>query len=177
MGMQDVAAAMRRAQAVLQRRPQRGLQDDEPAVARWQDGTQVVTGHANGTQLPTDLPQELGGSGVHVSPGWLFRAGLASCAATSLAMAAAEAGIALQMLEVQASSRSDTRGALGMVDLEGLAVYPGPGDVRLHVRIRAPGVPPERLQSLVEAGCRRSPVPSAVQAAVPVALHVDVVAG
>ena len=177
MTMQDVAAAIHRAQGALQRRPRMGLQDDAPAIARWQEGVRVVTGHANGTRLPTDLPQELGGSGDHVAPGWLFRAGLAACAATSIAMAAAEAGIELEALEVRASSRSDTRGALGMEEIDGRPVFAGPGEVQLHVRIGARGAPPERLRSLVQTGCGRSPVPNAVQAALPLALHIDVVAG
>jgi uncharacterized OsmC-like protein len=177
MTMQDVAAAMQRAQGALQLRPQMGLHDDAPATARWQDGAQVVTQHANGTQVPTDIPAELGGHGEHVTPGWLFRAGLAACAATSIAMAAAEAGIELEALEVRASSRSDTRGALGMNDVEGQRVFAGPGDVQLHVRIRAHDASPERLHALAEEGCRRSPIPNAVQAAVPLALHIDVVAG
>jgi uncharacterized OsmC-like protein len=95
MTMQDVAAAMQRVQGVLNRRPQMGLQDDAAATALWQDGAKVVTRHANGTQLPTDLPAELGGHREQVTPGWLFRAGLAACAATSIAMAVAEAGIEL----------------------------------------------------------------------------------
>jgi uncharacterized OsmC-like protein len=60
------------------------------------------------------MPSEVGGSGDQVTPGWLFRAGLASCAATRIAMAAAAEGIELATLEVRASSRSDTRGLLGM---------------------------------------------------------------
>ena len=173
MTMQEVAAALQRAQGVLQRRPQVGLHDDAPATACWRAGVEVVTGHADGTQLTTDLPGELGGGGAHVTPGWLFRAGLAACAATSIAMAAAEAGIELEALEVRAGSRSDMRGALGMSDADGQPVFPGPSDVHLHVRIRAQGVSPERLHALVETGCRRSPVPNAVQAALPMALHID----
>lgn len=177
MTMQNVAAAMQRVQGILQRRPQMGLQDDAPATARWQEGAQVFTHHANGTQVATDLPQELGGHGEQVTPGWLFRAGLAACAATSIAMAAAEAGIELELLEVRAGSRSDTRGALGMNDSEGRPVFAGPGEVRLDVRIRAHDASPERLRALAEEGCRRSPIPNAVQMALPVALRIDVVTG
>lgn len=176
MTMQDVAIAMQRVQAVLRRRPEMGLHDDAPATASWQGGAQVVTGHANGTRVPSDLPVELGGGGAQVTPGWLFRAGLAACAATSIAMAVAEAGIELELLEVRAGSRSDTRGALGMKDGEGQPVFAGPGEVQLHVRIRAHGTSPERLHALVETGCRRSPIPNAVQAAVPLALHIDAAA-
>ena len=92
MASQDIAAAMQRVESVLRRRPEVGLHDDAPATARWQSGTRVVSSHANGTQIVTDMPTELGGSGDQVTPGWLLRAGLASCLATRIAMAAAAAG-------------------------------------------------------------------------------------
>ena len=174
MAAQDLAAALQRVEAVLLRRPETGLHDDAPATARWDNGTRILTSHANGTQLPTDMPGELGGSGDQVTPGWLFRAGLASCAATTVAMAAAAEGIELAALEVRASSRSDTRGLLGMPDDKGEPVYAGTRDVQLLVRISAPGISPERLRSLVEDGLRRSPVPNAVQTATPLAVHVEV---
>src|SRR5438552_3676240 len=100
MGMHDIAAAMQRVEEVLRRRPDAGLHDDAPATARWQGGTRIVASHANGTQMQTDMPDELGGSGERVTPGWLFRAGVASCAATRIAMAAAAEGVALDTLEV-----------------------------------------------------------------------------
>ena len=106
----DLAQALQRAQSVLRRRPEMGLHDDAPATARWQHGTRTVASHANGMQMTTDMPGELGGSGDQVTPGWLFRAGLASCAATSIAMAAAAQQIELTSLEVRATSRSDARG-------------------------------------------------------------------
>src|SRR6187401_1206577 len=93
MPMQDVAAAMERVKTVLERRPEMGLHDDAPATARWEGGTRIVASHSNGKQMATDMPAELGGSGDQVTPGWLFRAGLASCAATTIAMAAARHGI------------------------------------------------------------------------------------
>lgn len=174
MTLHDIAAARQRVESVLRRRPQSGISDDAPATARWEGGMRVVSRHANGTQLPTDMPTELGGSGDQVSPGWLFRAGLASCAATSIAMAAANDGVALTRLEVRASSRSDARGLLGLPDVDGAPVFAGPSDVTLHVRIAASAVPPERLRALVDASLRSSPIPSAVEHALPVALHVDV---
>jgi uncharacterized OsmC-like protein len=177
MYLHNVATALQRVQAVLQRRPEMGLQEDAPATARWQRGMRVVASHANGTQTATDMPTELGGSGDQVTPGWLFRASLASCAATSIAMAAAAQGIELASLEVVASSRSDTRGLLGMTDADGALVCAASRDVQLHVRIAARGVAPEQLRTLVEEGCRCSPIPSAVRNAVPVALHIDVAAG
>lgn len=174
MALEEVAAALRRARTVLERRPDKGLHDDAPATARWECGTRVVASHANGTRVQTDLPRELGGSGDQVTPGWMFRAGFASCAATTIAMGAAAEGIDLAALEVEASSRSDTRGLLGMAEASGAQVNAGPVDVRLHVRIAARGASRERLRALVEEGLRRSPIPRAVECAVPVALKIDV---
>ncbi|HUE09319.1 MAG TPA: hypothetical protein VMQ54_00200, partial [Steroidobacteraceae bacterium] len=110
MASQEIAAAMQRVESILTRRPEVGLHDDEPATARWQGGARVASSHANGTLLLTDMPTELGGTGDQVTPGWLFRAGLASCLATRIAMGAAAAGFELTLLEVLAGSRSDARG-------------------------------------------------------------------
>src|ERR1700678_690766 len=173
MRSQEIAAAMQRVESVLTRRPEVGLHDDVSATARWEGGTRVASRHANGTVLLTDMPTELGGSGDQVTPGWLFRAGLASCCATRIAMGAAAAGIELAMLEVSAGSRSDTRGLLGMADVSGEPVGAGPRDVRLLVRISAPGVSEERLRTLVEDCNRCSPVSAALRDAVPVTLQIE----
>ena len=156
-------------ESVLKHRPAFGIHDDAPASARWQTGMRVVATHANGTQMLTDMPTELGGGGDHVTPGWLFRAGLASCCATRIAMGAAAAGIELAMLEVLASSRSDTRGLFGMADVSGEPVGAGPRDVQLIVRVSALGVSAERLRTLVEDCNHCSPIYAAVRDAVPVA--------
>lgn len=177
MTMQDLAAAMQRVEKVLQRRPEMGLHEDAPAVARWQSGTRVVSSHANGMEVTSDMPAEVGGSGDQVTPGWLLRAGLAACATTRIAMGAAAEGIELAALEVIASSRSDTRGLLGMADADGAPVCPAPSDVQLLVRISAPGVSSERLRAIVAEGCRCSPVPTALQNAVPMTVRVEVEAG
>lgn len=177
MATQDIAAALQRVESVLRRRPATGLHDDAPATARWNGGVRVVSSHENGTQMLTDLSRELGGSGKHVTPGWLFRAGLASCATTTIVMAAIAEGIELETLEVVANSRSDTRGLLGMADADGKTVNAGPLDMQLLVKISAPGISPERLRALVEDSCRRSPVPCAVREAMPVALRIEVDTG
>jgi uncharacterized OsmC-like protein len=173
MATHDIASAMQRVQSVLQRRPEMGLHDDAPAVARWQGGTRIASSHSNGTQVPTDMPAELGGTGDQVTPGWLFRAGIASCLATCIAMRAADAGIALSTLEVQASSRSDLRGFFGMKDAAGVDVGAGPCEFQLSVRIEAHGTSHEQLRKLVEESHRCSPMPSALRDAVPIALRID----
>ena len=174
MSMQDIAAALQRVEAVLQRRPDQGLHDDAPATARWQGGVRVESSHANGTRLLTDMPCELGGTGDKVTPGWMFRAGIAACATTSIAMAAASEGIALETLEVQVGSRSDTRGLVGVPEAGGQAVYAGPRDMQLQVRIAAEGMPPDRLRALVEAALARSPIPNAAQNATPLAVQIEI---
>ena len=173
MGLHDIAAAMQRAEKVFERRPEAGLHDDAPATARWQGGARFVATHPNGHQVRTDMPTELGGGGSEVTPGWLFRAGLASCAATSITMSAAAAGVALEVLEVHASSRSDTRGLIGMPGADGTPVYAGPHDVQLQVRIVARGIEPERLRALVQEAVGRSPVPSVLPNPTALALQID----
>lgn len=174
MAAPDIAQALQRIESVLRRRPDSGLHDDAPATARWEGGTRVLASHPSGKQVVTDMPAEMGGSGDQVSPGWLFRAGLASCTATRIAMAAAAQGIELQTLELRASSRSDTRGLLGLANADGQPVSAAPQDVQLHVRIAARGVSSQCLRALVQESYRCSPVPRAVQDAVPVALLIEV---
>ena len=174
MSTREIAAAMQRVESVIRRRPDFGIGEDAPASARWDTGLKVIATHANGFQLETDMPEELGGRGQGVTPGWLLRAGLASCAATRLAMAAATEGIELRTLELTASSRSDARGLLGMIDGAGAPVSAGPLEVHLHVRICAPGVSDQRLKLLVQSGHRCSPVSCAMQEAIPVDLHIEI---
>jgi organic hydroperoxide reductase OsmC/OhrA len=147
---------------------------EAPATARWSGGTRIVASHANGASITTDMPEELGGTGndVEVTPGWLFRAGFASCAATCIAMGAAARGIELASLEVTAKSRSDLRGLFGMSDADGTPVPAGPRDVELIVRIRAPGVDRDRLRAMVEERYRCSPIASAVANSMPVDLSI-----
>ena len=174
MSAQYVADAMQRAELVLRRRPDMGMHDDAPATARWRSSTRIVTSHSNGIEISTDMPGELGGTGDQVTPGWLMRASLAACTATRIAMGAAAAGIELTTLELRATSRSDTRGLLGMAESDGSPVGAGPHDVQLYVTIAANGVPAERLRALVEESHRCSPVPCAIQEETPVGLHIEV---
>lgn len=174
MAAQDIATALQRVESVLRRRPEAGLHDDAPALAQWTGGLRVRATHDDGTALVTDMPPEIGGSGEGVTPGWLLRAALASCAVTRIAMAAASAGIVLQTLEARAQSRSDLRGLFGLSAPDGTPVSAGPGDLRLLVRIGAAGVAAERLRSLVHQSCHCAPVSRAMEEALPVALQVEV---
>lgn len=174
MGMEHIAASLERVASVLRRKPQAGLADDSEATARWDGGLRTSVRNSNGMSVATDMPAELGGEACAMTPGWLLRAGLASCSATRIAMAAAAEGITLQTLEVRATSRSDARGLLAIPELDGSAVPAGPLAMALHVRIRAPGVPEARLRALVASTAACSPVTSAVEQPLPVAMHVEV---
>jgi uncharacterized OsmC-like protein len=177
MSAEYVADALERAEVVLRRRPDMGMHDDSPAVARWRGSTRIITSNGMGIEIPTDMPTELGGTGDQVTAGWLLRAGLAACTATRIAMGAARDGIELTKLELRATSRSDTRGLLGMAESDGSPIGAGPQDVQLHVTIAALGVPAEKLRALVEECHRCSPVPCAIQEATPVGLHIEVANG
>ncbi len=168
MGMQAVADALARLEKVLRRRPEAGMSEDAPARACWAgpgDALRVGCRHPNGREVFTDMPAELGGSGDQVSPGWLYRAGLASCATTSIVMLAAAEGVALTRLEVESESRSDARGLVELPDERGVSVSPAPIDQRLVVRIAAEEATHAHLERLVHRALQRSPIPSVVSAA------------
>lgn len=172
MATQELAAALDRAEAVFTRRPQAGMHDDTPALVRWQGSSRMLCSNAAGVTVETDLPAEMGGNGGRATPGWLVRAGVAACSATSILMFAAREGVELDVLEVDTASRSDARGLLGMCGDDGAGIYPGPQGLTLLVRIAARGVPEERLRALVAEGNRRSPMFYALRDAI--ALTVDV---
>ncbi len=173
---QAIAVALERARDVFTRRPAAGLHDDAAATVTWQGGLRLAASHASGLAIQTDMPTELGGSGDRVSPGWVFRAGLAACAATVIAMTAAAEGIELTQLEVTAGSRSDARGVLGMTGADGQPVSPASQDLRLAVRIAAASVPEPCLRELVERCQALAPIGAALRAGRDIALDVDIAA-
>lgn len=174
MSTERIAAALQRVESILKRRPEAGLHDDTPAVARWQGGARVVSSHPGGATVATDMPPELGGTGEEVTPGWLWRASLSSCLATRIVMAAAAEGVDLTRVEVLAKSRTDLRGLLGMNTASGAVPSPAPIDVQLHVRICAPQISHERLQALVARSQACSPMPMAASQALPIEVSVEV---
>ena len=169
-----IASALQRVRVLLTRRPHAAIHADEPAIARWDEGARVITRHANGMHVVTDMPAELGGAGDQASPGWLLRAALASCLATRIAMEAAARSIAVARLEVIAASHSDARGLLGMRDHEGERIPAAPCEVRLQVSIAATNVAGDVLKDMIEESQRCSPVCAAVERSVPVSLEIKV---
>lgn len=174
MAIQDIAAALQRAETVFTRRPEAAVHDDAPGVVRWEGGLRTVSTHASGKQVATDMPAEFGGSGDQVSPGWLLRSGLAACTATTIAMLAAREGIELSRLEVKACSRSDSRGMLGLPDANGDPVYAGPLQLEMHVSIAAPGVAPQRLSELVRRANGCAPMTAVARDAFELPLKIEI---
>jgi len=87
---------------------------------------------------------------------------------------AAVEGIELRTLQIIASSRSDTRGLLGMMNADGKGITAGPCDVQLHVRISAAdGTSAQRLRALVERANACSPMSCAMQDPIAIELHVE----
>ncbi len=159
-----IRVALQRAEDVFIQKPGLAIQADAPAQAVFKDGLAMQVAHPAGHTLGTDMPVTLGGAGVHAAPGWLMRAGLASCTATVIAMRAERLGIRLTRLSVTASSRSDARGLLGLDHL----VPPGPLEVDLLIDIDAEGQSPETLAELVAWANAHSPVADALRRAIDV---------
>jgi uncharacterized OsmC-like protein len=174
MALEDIAAAQQRVIDVLRKRPRAGVSDDMPASASWDGALRARVSAGDGDVVVTDMPPEVGGGSTSVTPGWLLRAALASCAVTRIAMLAASEGIVLRSLQARATSRSDARGLWGLAEADGAVVSAAPGDVLLQVRIGADAVAPERLRALVAASAPLSPVTCALEAPLPVALQIEV---
>lgn len=173
-GIDHIANALSRARRVFQRRPDIALSEDTTATAVWSGGLKSTVSFQEHMQVETDMPHELGGGHTGVPPGWLFRAGLASCALTAIVMSACEKGIRIASIEVRVSSKSDTRGLLGMEESPDVAVSPGPQELRIEVDLKADDVPHEDLHALVHLGLERSPMQAAMRQPPPCVVMVDI---
>ncbi len=174
MNLEKIATALRRVERIFAHSPEKAKGADSSAHTVWKGGTQVLAMHDNGTRMTTNMSCEFGGTGEGVTPGWLFRAGIAACMNTTIVLTAAAQEITLDSLEVSVTSRTDARGILGMQEAEGGPIYAGPGDMRLQVRIASREATAKQLQELVALSLKRSPIPNAVMHATPLALDVTV---
>ena len=89
--------ALERARQLFIERPT-AARKTVPATAVLQNGLECSISNSEGRILLTDMAKALGGGGAGHSPGWLLRASLAACTATSIAMRAALHGIELRLL-------------------------------------------------------------------------------
>ena len=169
--MSAIRESILNVRGALASKPDAGPAPDRPATAVMEDGLRCRAEGGDGWAIVTDMPAAVGGGGSAPTPGWLIRAALASCAATTIAMRAAELEITLTRLEVTAESETDMRGLLGV----GSGVEPGPATARLRVELAAEEADEQRLHELVGWADSHSPVGDCVRRAVPVEL--DITAG
>lgn len=168
--MSNVTDALGKAITYLKEHPDEARSTDSAAVARLEHGLVVTVTDPKGRTITTDMVAGVGGTDTVPSPGWLFRAALAACDTTLIAMRAAMLGLELREVEVTIDSESNDHGILGIDD----SVPPGPLSIRTRVRAQAPGVDGARLRELIEWAVAHCPVCDAAKRAVPTTLEIEV---
>src|SRR3954464_7058964 len=126
-----VREAIERLSTAIRAEPAKARSKNVPATARLTEGLKFDVTGPNHERVATDMPVPTGGDASAPNPAWYLRAGMASCAATVIAMRAAKLGIELTHLEVTVESDSDLRGLLGLDD----NVSAGLNPMRTKVRI------------------------------------------
>jgi len=162
--------SLERARRLFLEKPAAAKKPNAMATAVWRDGLSCEIAGPSGEKATTDMPEAMGGSGAACNPGWLLRAGMASCAATAIAMRAALVGIELRLLEVTVQSESDARGLVGIPDIPTTL-----GGMRMSIRIGADGIDAAKLRELAAWGETHSPVSCTLRERPPVAVDVMVV--
>ena len=168
MSTSAVKEALERVGAAISSDPAKARAKNAPATARLKQGLQCEVTGPHQERLSTDMPPAMGGAASGPNPGWLLRAALASCTATSIAMRAAKLGVALTDVEVSAESESDNRGMLGLAE----GVSAGLGTVRMKVRIAGAGSP-ERLKEIVQWADEHSVVGCTIRQATGCSLEIE----
>jgi uncharacterized OsmC-like protein len=152
----------------LTEHPDEARYTDSFARATLGEALRVKVEGPDGLRIATDMPSAIGGLETEPSPGWLYRAAIASCVASTIGMEAAREGVDLRSLQVEVDSESDDRGILGMDE----SVPAGQLSTRVRVRIEADGEE-ARLRELVERGASRCPSYDATRRAVDVSLEIE----
>lgn len=167
--MAGIKESIENAVRYLTEHPEEARYTDSFARATLGEALRVEVEGPDNLHIRTDMPSAIGGLDREPSPGWLFRAALASCVATTVGMEAAREGISLASLDVEVDSESDDRGILGMDD----SVPAGPLSTRIRIRATADGVEEATLREVIERGAGRCPVCDATKRAVDVSLEIE----
>ncbi len=171
MSAQSIREAMEILGKTIAENPAKAHAKNTSATATLQNDLKFQVTGPRGEKVETDMPPAMGGAAAAAAPGWLFRAGLASCSATVIAMRAAKLGVALDTLEVTVDSDSDNRGLLGLDE----KVSAGLSALRTQVRIGAKNATAEQLQEIVRWADRHSPVACTVREAPANRLDIEIV--
>ena len=167
--MADIKDSIDNAVRYLTEHPDEARYTDSYARAKLDEALRVHVEGPGGERIVTDMPTGVGGRGEEPSPGWLFRAAIASCVAATIGMEAAREGLVLVDLEVEVDSESDDRGILGMDE----EVPAGPLSTRVRIRARADGADAGGMREVLERGAGRCPVCDATKRAVDVSLEIE----
>ena len=151
----------------LRQHPDEARYTDSPATARVESALRITVTGPNGESIATDMPAAVGGAGSAPSPGWLYRAALASCVLSLATMRAAQLGLASFQCEVEVDSESDDRGILGTDN----AVPAGPLSIRILFRMTADGEGND-VEGIARWAVDHCPVTDASARAVPVQVEV-----
>ena len=167
--MSSIGDAIRQATEYLTDHPEEARYTDSAAVATLGDGLRVVVADPDGRQISTDMPTGVGGKDSAPSPGWLFRAALAACDTTLIAMRAAMLGVEVDDVKVTIDSESNDYGILGIDE----SVPAGPLSIRTNVSVRAKNADGEEIRQLVDWAVAHCPVCDATKRAIPVTVEID----
>jgi uncharacterized OsmC-like protein len=170
MTTSQISATLDKMSDTIAKIPEKAVAKHESATARLADGLKFQITGPSGMMVETDMPFAMGGSASQPNPGWMFRASLASCCATVIAMRAAQTNIDLTMLEVQVDSGGDLRGILGIDD----EISAGMTSLTTKVRIAAHNATPSQLEELVKWGNAHAPVGCTVQNAATNSLKIEI---
>ncbi len=155
--MEEIRSAIKKASGYLAENPDAATGTDAAATAVLEKGLRFRVEGPDGA-VTTDMSESVGGGASAPTPGWLLRASLAACDASTVAMEAARDGIELSELSVSVESDTDFRGVLGV---DGGA-HPGPLEVRTRIELAAPDATEEQLREIVRRAEERSPVRDAL---------------
>jgi uncharacterized OsmC-like protein len=155
--MEGIRSAIEKASGYLAENPRAATGTDAAATAVLEEGLRFRVEGPKGN-VTTDMSESVGGGASAPTPGWLLRAALAACDASTVAMEAARDGIEVSDLRVSVESDSDFRGVLGV---DGGA-HPGPLEVRTRIEVAAPEATEEELREIVRRAEQRSPVRDAL---------------
>jgi uncharacterized OsmC-like protein len=165
----SIGAAIGNAVEYLTEHPDEARYTDSTAVASLNSGLAVTVQDPAGRTIRTDMPTSVGGGDTEPSPGWLFRAAIAACDVTLIAMRAAMLGVEVTDVQVTIDSEPDDRGIIGI----DASVPAGPLNVRTRVRVTARGIDEQVLRELVDWAVEHCPVCDATKRAVPVSVEVE----
>ncbi|TMK80757.1 MAG: OsmC family protein [Actinobacteria bacterium] len=170
MDSEGIRRSIESAVAYVTEHPEEAAYTDSAAVARIDAGLLCRITGPNEASVVTDMPASVGGGDSAPSAGWLFRAAVAGCVATLIAMRAAQRSVTLGDLEVTVDSESDDRGILGIDD----TVPAGPLSLQVAVRIASTdGTDRDALVQIVHWAVAHCPVSDAASRSVPMRVDVE----